>query len=285
MARTAGLVALLVLLLTAPAWALTLDDVVQMLEANVGEDVILRMIDNEDARFVVTSEDLIDLKNAGASNDFLDEVLDRAIETDGRERVTYRSVEPAYSSVYLSFGYDPFDYYFITWPYYYAYVSPFPSCWNWWYYSAPLYCGWCSPWDYPPIRYYDRHWGTRTIWTRGYENSRYHVPATLASQKVARREAPSRWNRTAGRNEKVGRDEAWGRMRTEKPERTNRDRVVRDRSSRPSREEPRRDGERTVRRSNPPPRSDSRPSAPPRAPRMGSERPSRPAPNSRVSAP
>ncbi len=285
------LTALLAVLFAGPALAMDLDDVIRMLEANVGEDVILKAIDAEHASFVITSEDLIDLKDAGASDWLLDQLLDRADEPPRAVDRSYRVVEPSYSLITLGWVYDPFDYYFVHWPYYYAYVSPFRFSYSWWYYGGPLHTTWCDPWGWR-VHYYDRYWGTRTIWDRGYRGgARYHVPRYDAADKAGGREI---YGRTAGYvrpSRDADRTRSWDRRTTgARPERP----AVSDRGTRNGRptrspawgRPARRDrgvapprAPRTEIRSQRPERSVAPPA---RAPRQGY---SRPQPSSRPSAP
>lgn len=178
--------ALLGLLLASPALAVDMDDVIRMLEAGVGEEVVLKVIDADRTEFILTSDDLIDLKEAGASDWLLEEILDRSVEPTRVVERSYRIVEPSYSMITIGYVYDPFDYYFITWPYYYAYYSPFRFSWNWWYYGGPVHHHWCDPWGHR-VNYYDGRWGARTIWDRGWRgDARFHVPRYDDGKEVAR---------------------------------------------------------------------------------------------------
>lgn len=175
MRRVLCAAALLAVMIAGPALALDLDDVIGMLEAGVSEDVILRLVDSEEVLLRIEPEDVLDLKNVGASDWFVEELLDRS---EPRERVTryYRAIEPSYSFVTIGYVFDPFDYYFVHWPYYYAYVSPFRFCWNWWYYGGPVHPHWCDGWGWR-TDYYWRNWGTRVVWDRGWHaRTRHHVP-------------------------------------------------------------------------------------------------------------
>jgi hypothetical protein len=167
--------ALFTMFLAPPVLAIDLDEVYDMLKAGVGEEVILKAIDTDRAEFVLTSEDLINLKQAGASNWFLDEMLNRSGKPVPVEETAYRVVEPSYS-LGIGFAYDPFDYYFAAWPYYYSYYSPYSFCWNWWYYGGPYHDDWCDPYCYRNDYYCD-NWGTGTIWDRGWHGGdNHHVP-------------------------------------------------------------------------------------------------------------
>lgn len=180
----------LALVIALPARAIDMEDVFRMVDASVDEEVILKAIDADGESLVIYPEDLITLSDMGASDWFLKELIERS--TGRRTRIDretrYRVIEPSYSYVRLGVIYDPFDYYFAHWPYYYAYVSPFSFCWNWWYYGGPYHAVWCHPYSYRTIYYRDA-WGHRSVWKRGghrdHERHRYHVPS-YASPKEER---------------------------------------------------------------------------------------------------
>jgi hypothetical protein len=298
--------ALMALLLVSPVLAVDLDDVFRMLEAGMGDEVILKVIDADRAEFVLTSDDLIDLKEAGASDWLLEALLDRSEKPSRAVEGSYRVIEPSYSMVTIGYVYDPFDYYFVTWPYYYAYYSPFTFCWNWWYYGGPIHRHWCDRWG-SRVNYYDGRWGARTIWDRGWRgDTRYHVPRYDHGGKENGRDAGSRpvsyrspgdgtrngnaWTR-GGRDEKPvrsgaiepgrqgdrpARTPAWGRpeRRTETPSRPARTPRGEVRTQPPTRSSTNPSNPRPQVRSAPPSRSaaPARPSTPSR-----SNAPSRPA--------
>jgi hypothetical protein len=249
--------ALLGLLLASPALAVDLDDVVRMLEAGVGEEIVLKVIDADRTEFVLTSEDLIDLTEAGASDWLLKELLDRSAEPQRVVEPSYRVIEPSYGMITLGYVYDPFDYYFVTWPYYYAYYSPFRFSWNWWYYGGPVHHHWCDPWG-QRVDYYDGRWGARTIWDRGWRgDARYHVPRYDDGAKETVRHAGGR---SVGYHSPGVRTQQGGlRSRGERDEKPTRSGVI----------EPGRGGDRPVRApawGRPERRSES-PSRPARTPR------------------
>lgn len=190
MIRILTAAAVLGIVLAGPAHAtIDLDDVFRMLEAGVSEQVIIKIVDADEARFVISSEDLINLSQAGASEWLLGELVARKVDSPDVIEIekTYRVIEEPYSG-YASFGigwaYDPFDYYFATWPYYYAWYNPWPYYSNWWYYGGMCHYDWCYSSCYR-ADYYDQCWGTRTVWNRGYANDGSHVP-TYRSGKTAR---------------------------------------------------------------------------------------------------
>ncbi len=294
---------LLGLLLAAPALAVDLDDVIRMLEAGVGEEVVLKVIDADRTEFVLTSDDLIDLTEAGASDWLLKELLDRSAEPERVVQRSYRVIEPSYSMFTIGYVYDPFDYYFVAWPYYYAYYSPFRFSRSWWYYGGPVHRQWCGPWGYR-VDDYDGRWGARTIWDRGWRAmARYRVPRYDDGVKETVRNAggrpasyhpPGARTQQGGLRSRGGRDEkptrsgaiepgrrgdrparapAWGRpeRRTESPSRPARTPRSEVRTPAPPRSSPPA-GSRGEIRQSPPPRASapsrsgswSRPSAPSR---------------------
>ena len=294
--------AFLALLSATPASAIDLDDVIGMLEADVSEEVILRVIDSEGARFYLTSEDILDLAYAGASDWFLEEMLDRSQRPKRTYHRRYDIYDPYRTYVSIGFVYDPFDYYFATYPYYYAYVSPFHFSWTWWYYGGHYHRHWWGPTCWR-MRYYDHAWGSRSIWDRGYQDRRYHVPRYDLTEKQVRRAVYDRSStsrikkarydtepRRSGHSRAVGdrkvtrtqrpsrKTEAWGR--TERPRRSD------TRPAKPSRPEVRTPrpsrGSSPARPSKPqvrpqqPSRSSSTPARPSR-PSGGSKAPARPA--------
>lgn len=137
----------------SPSGAVTFPDVLEMLEAEVGEEIILRQIYRDRTVFRLDSAEIIDLKKAGASDRLIEELLrleeDAIYET--QSEATPRSTddewnsdfgawssgyesgydngydggyETAYSSQYRH-DYDPFGYHWYSAPVYYAYYYPF----------------------------------------------------------------------------------------------------------------------------------------------------------------
>ncbi len=200
--------AILAISSVAVAHAMDVDDVIGMLRAGIGEDVVLKALDASGSTLDLTSDDLVDLKDAGASDSFLDELLNRE-----QQAPSYPSSSNYY---YYPFGtvYDPFDYYFAYYPYYYAYMAPFSFSLNWWYYGGPYHHCWWQPGHGYRVHYYSSHWGTRSIWDRGFVNTRYHIPSYAPAGKEGPRIAFGRpgTGRTGGmvwqRSRPSG---AWGR--------------------------------------------------------------------------
>jgi hypothetical protein len=184
---------LLVFASIAVAHAMDTDDVIGMIGAGIGEDVILKAVDASGDQLVITPDDLVTLKDAGASDWFLDEILDRGRTShssglsdtyggrygygDNYGDSYYDLYRPTRTYITLGLVYDPFDYYFAGYPYYYAYVAPFSFTWNWWYWGGPYHRTWCAPFGGDRIHHYYANWGTRTIWDRGYRPVRNHVPS------------------------------------------------------------------------------------------------------------
>ncbi|MBD3161881.1 MAG: hypothetical protein GF346_06345 [Candidatus Eisenbacteria bacterium] len=273
------------LLAAVPAAAVSFDDVLRMLDADVSEDVILKVVDAERSRFVLSTDEILDLRYVGASDWFIDEMVERSVApTRNRSYSVYDYNHPTYVSIGLV--YDPFDYYFVTWPYYYAYVSPFRFSWTWWYYGGPIHTHWCHPHGWRTV-YYDRHWGPRSVWSRGYRRDPVRqVPRYTASEKELRRAV---YDRTKGNPTKVVRTQGrTSRSVYGRPSASGVERPVRRYDNRPSRvpSSPRREA--VWGRSDRPRRSDSpnRPSVSPSRPQRGGssapprvERPSRSAPS------
>lgn len=68
--------ALALLLLAAPAWALTLDEVVELTKAKVSDDVIIAKIKADGAKFAVSVADILRLKKEGVSDAVLRVVVE-----------------------------------------------------------------------------------------------------------------------------------------------------------------------------------------------------------------
>ena len=172
----AGLVLLLGVLASPCAWALlAFDDVVRMKAAGVTEDTILNLVDVEGATFDLSVEQIIALKEVGASEDFIRALMETpAVEAESPDSESYDSREGEesdaygydeselddYSTVFLYQYYDPFAYYWYPWPSYYVYYSPF------WWSRAGFYYGGHWSWDWwdasgPCAWYCDNHYGYR----------------------------------------------------------------------------------------------------------------------------
>ena len=154
-----------------PAWALTVEDVAQLLRSGVGERVVLEQIEAERARFRLDAEEILALKDAGASDDLLRAMIRTGAAADeAPARVTAGRGEPlgaedyydepsgtldaAYASPGLEVRlyYDPFGYHWYAWPSSFAYYYPFS-----WVDSGFYYAGW-----------WDTRWWYRGSWCDYY---------------------------------------------------------------------------------------------------------------------
>ena len=153
-----------------PARALDLEDVLQLLAADVEERTILQVVESEEAIFHLDVEDILDLKELGASDDFIRRLMDtperygKGSAKASKNDYDYDLYDDDYSVVFLNHYYDPFGYYWYASPRTYVYYSPF-----WWNHHGFYYAGhWCwdwwDPWN-PCVRYWDvragyaHHWG------------------------------------------------------------------------------------------------------------------------------
>ena len=172
-----------VLLLAVPAWSMSTRDVFDLLEAGVGEDVILKQMDAESASFQLETDDILALRRAGATDRLLRAMIDsgdtrrsereayeaqRSREADGkvetyREYDEYETPGDDWSSGYydldrsyrVQYVYDPFGYYWCAAPSYFVYYYPFRS-WDVGFY----YAGW----------HHWRWWGWNGYWPSYYRN-------------------------------------------------------------------------------------------------------------------
>ena len=96
----------------------SLAEVQSMVQAHVGDEVIANQIKNSSTRYVLTSDQIIALKNAGAS----DAVLNALINSAGKAPVqTTTTVVRPYPYVYPSVYIDPWPWLWWGWgPYYYG---------------------------------------------------------------------------------------------------------------------------------------------------------------------
>lgn len=202
----AGLALLLALLASPAAWAtLTFDDLVRLVSAGVSEETILDLADVEGASFDLTVEQIIELKEVGASEEFIRALMATA-EVQGDERLYDRGdaydddpedvydddVLEDYSTVFLYHYYDPFAYYWYAWPSYYVYYSPF-----WWsragfYYGGAWSWDWWDPWS-PSSWYCHDHYGYQHWFgpprTRPHGERDWHRMRTGFSDRAERERA------------------------------------------------------------------------------------------------
>lgn len=160
MTRSIVAIACCLLALTAaPALGMSVDDVIDLLDAGVGEAVILDQMESQDARFQLTTDDLILLKRAGATDTLLQAMIAREAPR-GKQEYTQDWTRSYYepSGIRVSVYYDPFGYHWYSWPYYFTYYYPF-----WWGDCGFYYAGWWSHawcgWGHRTTWYWDRyHW-------------------------------------------------------------------------------------------------------------------------------
>ncbi|MBD3236487.1 MAG: hypothetical protein GF330_07275, partial [Candidatus Eisenbacteria bacterium] len=184
-----GLICLVLLALGSSASAVTVDDLIRLKLAGVGEETILHVVEAEGGLLYLGVDDIIDLREAGASDAFLRALID--LTPDGSERAAtgssyrqesyrddygsrwqdeYDLYEPFdyyddYTIVFTNYYYDPFAYHWHVWPRYYVYYSPF-----WWSHTGFYYAGfwsrdWWDPWS-ACVWYCDWHWGYNRYYGR-----------------------------------------------------------------------------------------------------------------------
>ncbi|MEZ4648875.1 MAG: hypothetical protein R3E97_08825 [Candidatus Eisenbacteria bacterium] len=172
------------LFLAVPAWSMTTRDVFDLLEAGVGEDVILQQMAAESASFYLETDDILALRRAGATDHLLRTMIEsgdtrrsereayearRSREEDEGVR-RYRESEDDYGSpgddwsagyydvdrdLRVQFVYDPFGYYWCATPSYFVYYYPFRT-WDIGFY----YAGW----------HHWRWWGWGGYWPSYYRS-------------------------------------------------------------------------------------------------------------------
>lgn len=266
-----------VLLTASVATAMEFDDVMELLRAGVGEDIILAQVEAEDAEFNLDTDSIVALKQAGASDDLIRELI--AARDDGRRSPDDSDWRDGYygndyygrSRVAVSIGYDPFGYYWSSSPYYFAYYYPY-RCVDFGFYYAGWYnrgwWGWDGYWpsyyrDYCRVNYHDYKWWRHepNHWSR-YDDRAEGAAWTRDSRGTNGRS----WNRDTDRPDRTnGRtiDRTRTTPRVTAPDRNTRQPAQpreRDRSWSRSRDS----------------RSPDRVYSQPRAPRSGDARPSPP---------
>lgn len=98
--------------------AVSIEEIIEMSQANVGCDVIIRQIDSTNSRFKLSSNDIVYLKKANVDED----VIERMIET---------GTEPYYDyNYYYGYHYYPYNYYpynsmYFSHRYGYPYINPY----------------------------------------------------------------------------------------------------------------------------------------------------------------
>lgn len=158
--------------------------VLQLTEAGMSDEVIIKHIRARGYRFDLSTDDLIALRRSGVSDAVLEAMLDTALldtRTAAAEStladtvstvVTGRAEPPpaetsdTHVAVQLSAGwFSPWYYYPYAWGFYY---DPFPACYSYYYYPFRFAYGWgyygyCNNYYYSncwrPYRYWDSpHW-------------------------------------------------------------------------------------------------------------------------------
>lgn len=191
--RNAALIIGALLLTVGPVFAMTVDDVIRLLDGGVGESVILDQIQAASARFDLSTQDILDLKQAGASDSLIQDMIQTASENPvGSQGATtpsgtdWRSPYYLYPGTQMSLYYDPFAYQWNAWPFYFSYYYPFE-----WGDLGFYYAGW---WNHRWWRYgswVDHYW-TRYHWS--------HMPpgAVGGQHGWGRRAAGGGWGRQVG---------------------------------------------------------------------------------------
>ena len=125
-----------------------IDAILDLLDSRVSESSIRRFVERNHFTFQLTADNLIDLKKAGASDEFIEFIQEREEDSSSEEAQTQGSKEKdaessdyavSYGSpdVYLGFGFG-FGYPYYSYPYYYSsyYYPGYPI-----YYPCPYYGG------------------------------------------------------------------------------------------------------------------------------------------------
>jgi hypothetical protein len=167
----------------APAGAIDLFEILRLERAGVSEETILKVVEVDQSVFYLSADDIIDLKEAGASEWFIRELMetperfpdatvdyyydadpdwtDAYVYDDDDLYSEYRTIGiDDYETVFVHHYYDPFAYYWYPWPRFYVYYSPF-----WWsragfYYAGHWSWDWWDPWS-PCYHYCDYRYGWR----------------------------------------------------------------------------------------------------------------------------
>jgi hypothetical protein len=224
------------------ALAMSVPEVIKLLDAGVGESVILDQIRVANAGFELSTQDILDLKEAGASDTLIQAMIRTADLEQGDEGTVggsqgtssrdgsttdWRSAYSVYPDTRLSVYYDPFGYQWCAWPYYFGYYYPFSwgdcgfyhagfSNHRWWRYGSWVDHHWSQyHWDRTPPGANGRHaWDRRSRnsvggWGRavsGGQGRRLGTPAPRGGQRNDASPSGSdpRSDRRTGRG-------AWGR--------------------------------------------------------------------------
>jgi hypothetical protein len=178
------------------ALAMDVDDVIALLDGGVGEEVILDQVAAENAQFALSTEDILDLRDAGASNDLIQQLILTGGKRSSSDDWTSRYYGP---SVRVRLYYDPFGYNWYAWPYSFSYYYPF----DWWD-CGFYYAGWWNhrwwvgrPWhNYYWNHYHWDHWasnqGGRHVWGRTESGGRATFDRASSGTRGAARVRSSR---------------------------------------------------------------------------------------------
>lgn len=186
--------------------ALTVDDVLDLLDAGISEDIIYEQMESDGSVFYLDVDDILDLKDAGASDDLIFAMIATAEGKESRDRSydRYRSRDydryyhrPATVNVY----YDPFGYYWYPSPYYFTYWAPFSWFDYGFYWGSPVWWGWAH-WGpryhyyahtagyywYPYGHYHHGHDGHegRRLWSRSHSRERDHYVVSGKTPRSSR---------------------------------------------------------------------------------------------------
>ncbi len=125
----------------------------------------------EHATFALTTADIVNLKQAGASDELIRAMIKGSPAAGPDQDWTQQYYQGTGPAVSAEIYYDPFGYYWCGWPYYYAYFDPFDWTAPGFYYAGWWNTGWFEngPWG----RFYWDRYGTRSWpWLpRGYRSA------------------------------------------------------------------------------------------------------------------
>jgi hypothetical protein len=123
------------------ASAMKVGEAVQLLRSGVGEQVILDQLNAEGADFRLTTDDILALKAAGATDNLISEMIRRGSDQQAAAAQADTSTQ-VHTDLHVY--YDPFDYYASYWPYGTGFYDPW--IWSGWNFH---YTGW---WDHRWVR-------------------------------------------------------------------------------------------------------------------------------------
>jgi hypothetical protein len=161
--------ALLTVLLATPVFGLTVEDVIDMTEAGLGDEVIIQQIRATHATFDLTVDEIIALSEAGVSDPVLSAMIASAFDeseydtygeegSTSTERYTVIEEEPepdVHTYLHVGWGYYGYPWTDLWWDYgcpswdYYWYAG-----WN----CEPYWCAWYQPWWHRTHSWYAYDW-------------------------------------------------------------------------------------------------------------------------------